>query len=70
MADDVRVQCASLDDGAFAVLVEHGSLLAIGLDDRHATPELAAALQGLLQDALDSGRWVRRGEQPGRGAIP
>lgn len=55
----VRVRCVRLDEGVPAAIRDTEPLIDVGLDERHATPELAAALQELFQEAIDSERWQR-----------
>lgn len=58
------MRCVRLDETAPAALRDTEPLLDIGLDERHATPEMAAALEALLQEAFDSGRWRRGIHKP------
>ncbi len=57
----VRVQALDLHGEAPVVLYDDQGEVRFGIDTTATPEDIAAALQGVMQDAVDSGRWHRRG---------
>ena len=55
----VRVRPTRLDDGAPVALRDTAKVYDLAIDFDAPPDEVAAALQEILQEGIDSGRWVR-----------
>ena len=60
----ITVRAARLDDGAPAAVVDTVSYCELVVDFNQPPDVVAAALQELIQEAVDSGRWTRRNTKP------